>query len=229
VVDFHAASADLDRRWGAKIPAEVKNSRRGNKMELVLVSSNGKTAVVENPLAVDDADLQFELKVLPHLDAAYNLSRWLTRNNHDAEDVVQEACLRAIRFFATHRGENSRGWLLAIVRNTCCTWLQKNRPNELNRTLPLDLTPEPHSAELDPPALAIREADQEIVRQAVEELPIEYREVIVLRELEGMSYKEVAEIAGVPLGTVMSRLSRARKRLEQSLGERLKKEADREL
>ncbi|HEV3418460.1 MAG TPA: sigma-70 family RNA polymerase sigma factor [Pirellulales bacterium] len=184
---------------------------------------------MENPLAVDDADLQFELKVLPHLDAAYNLSRWLTRNNHDAEDVVQEACLRAIRFFATHHGENSRGWLLAIVRNTCCTWLQKNRPNELNRTLPLDSTPEPSSAELDPPALAIREADQEMVRQAVEELPIEYREVIVLRELEGMSYKEVAEIAGVPLGTVMSRLSRARRRLAQSLGDRLEKDTQREL
>jgi RNA polymerase sigma-70 factor (ECF subfamily) len=178
-------------------------------------------------LPVDDADLQFEMKVLPHLDAAYNLSRWLTRNDHDAEDVVQEACLRAIRFIATHRGENSRGWLLAIVRNTCCTWLQKNRPSELNRTLPVDQTNEPPSGELDPPAMAIRKADREMVQRAVEELPIEYREVIVLRELDGMSYKEVAEIVGVPLGTVMSRLSRARKRLEQSLGQRLEKEADR--
>ncbi|HEV2970399.1 MAG TPA: sigma-70 family RNA polymerase sigma factor [Pirellulales bacterium] len=178
-------------------------------------------------MPVDDADLQFEMKVLPHLDAAYNLSRWLTRNDHDAEDVVQEACLRAIRFIATHRGENSRGWLLAIVRNTCCTWLQKNRPSELNRTLPVDQTNEPPSGELDPPAMAIRKADREMVQRAVEELPIEYREVIVLRELDGMSYKEVAEIVGVPLGTVMSRLSRARKRLEQSLGQRLEKEADR--
>jgi RNA polymerase sigma-70 factor (ECF subfamily) len=177
----------------------------------------------------DDARLQFELTVLPHLDAALNLSRWLTRDGHDAEDVVQEACLRALRFIHTQRGQNSRAWLLTIVRNTCCTWLEKNRPSELTRALPLDGPAEPATDAADPEALAIGRADRELVRQAVEELPLEYREVIVLRELEEMSYKEVAQIVGIPLGTVMSRLSRGRARLEQWLRERLPKEAEHEL
>jgi RNA polymerase sigma factor (sigma-70 family) len=180
-------------------------------------------------LPLDDARLQFELAVLPHVDAAYNLSRWLTRDEHDAEDVVQEACLRALRFIHTQRGQNSRAWLLTIVRNTCCTWLEKNRPNELTRPVPLDSDTEPAAENADPQALAIGRADRELVRQAVEELPIEYREVIVLRELEELSYKEVAHVVGIPLGTVMSRLSRARARLEQTLRDRLPKEAEHEL
>lgn len=180
-------------------------------------------------MPLDDARLQFELTVLPHVDAAYNLSRWLTRDAHDAEDIVQEACLRALRFIHTQRGQNSRAWLLTIVRNTCCTWLEKNRLNELAHAVPLDSAAEPASESADPQALAIERADRELVRQAVEELPIEYREVIVLRELEEMSYKEVAQIVGIPLGTVMSRLSRARARLEQTLRDRLPKEAENEL
>jgi RNA polymerase sigma-70 factor (ECF subfamily) len=174
-------------------------------------------------LPLDDARLQFELTVLPHLDAAMNLSRWLTRDDHDAEDVVQEACLRALRFIHTQRGQNSRAWLLTIVRNTCCTWLEKNRPSELARVQPLDAAAEPATDAADPETVAIERADRELVRQAVEELPLEYREVIVLRELEEMSYKEVAQIVGIPLGTVMSRLSRGRARLELWLTEHLPK------
>lgn len=177
-------------------------------------------------MSVDDTQLRFEQTVLPHLDAAYNLSRWLTTSEADAEDVTQEACLRALRFFATHHGPNTRAWLLAIVRNTCRTWLEKNRPREVRGSLPEDDTLAPMSSELNPVLLAIRRADRELVRQAIEELPLEYREAVVLREIEGLSYKEIAEIVEVPLGTVMSRLSRARERLEQNLASRVGEKTD---
>ena len=157
---------------------------------------------------------------MPHLDAAYNLARWLTRNEHDAQDVVQDAFLRAFKFFGGFRGGNSRSWLLSIVRNTAFTWLQKNRKQELV-TLPdeelRDLQdPAPNAA-----AAILKNADQEMVREALEALPPEFREVAVLRELEGLSYKEIAEVAEVPIGTVMSRLARARKELQKCLTQRL--------
>jgi RNA polymerase sigma factor (sigma-70 family) len=158
----------------------------------------------------------FEKAVLPHLDAAYNLARWLTRNDADAEDVVQEAYLRAFRFFGGFHGENGRAWLLGIVRNTSYTWMQRNRSTELN--MPLD--DEPHEVKddnLNPEELLLQKADAQMLRQAVEELPLEFREVLVLRELEEMSYKQIAVVADLPLGTVMSRLARARKRLQQIL------------
>lgn len=158
----------------------------------------------------------FEKAVLPHLDAAYNLARWLTRNDPDAEDVVQEAYLRAFRFFGGFHGENGRAWLLGIVRNTSYTWMQRNRSTELN--MPLD--DEPHEVKddnLNPEELLLQKADAQMLRQAVEELPLEFREVLVLRELEEMSYKQIAVVADLPLGTVMSRLARARKRLQQIL------------
>lgn len=177
-------------------------------------------------MPVDDTQLRFEQTVLPHLDAAYNLSRWLTASEADAEDVTQEACLRTLRFFATHHGQNARAWLLAIVRNTCRTWLEKNRPRLVRGSLPEDGTLAPVSSELNPLSLAIRRADRELVRQAIEELPFEYREAVVLRELEGLSYREIAEIVDVPLGTVMSRLSRARERLEQKLTTRVAEGTD---
>jgi RNA polymerase sigma-70 factor (ECF subfamily) len=158
----------------------------------------------------------FETAVLPHLDAAYNLARWLTRNDADAEDVVQEAYLRAFRFFGGFHGEDGRAWLLGIVRNTTYTWMQRNRSPELNMPLD-DETHEPESKDLNPEALLLQEADAQMLRQAVEELPIEFREVLVLRELDEMSYKQIAAVADLPLGTVMSRLSRARKRLQQIL------------
>jgi RNA polymerase sigma factor (sigma-70 family) len=158
----------------------------------------------------------FEEAVLPHLDAAYNLARWLTHNAADAEDVVQEAYLRAFRFFGGFHGEEGRSWLFAIVRNTRSTWMQHNRSPEL--TIPLD--DELHkieSKDLDPEALLLQSADTQMVRQALEDLPVEFREVLVLRELEEMSYREIAGITDLPLGTIMSRLARGRKRLQLAL------------
>jgi RNA polymerase sigma factor (sigma-70 family) len=168
-------------------------------------------------VSADERVGRFEQVILPHLDAAYNLSRWLTRSDNDAEDVTQEAFLRALRFFGTFQGENGRAWLLAIVRNTCNTWLGRNRPHELTLAQPFDETVHSGSDELNPEVLALRHADREFVQQAIEELPLEYREAIVLRELEGFSYKEIAQVSDVPVGTVMSRLARARKQLEQRL------------
>jgi RNA polymerase sigma-70 factor, ECF subfamily len=153
---------------------------------------------------------------LPHLDAAYNLARWLTRNPDDAQDMVQEAFLRAFKFFDTLRGADSRAWLLTIVRNTCYTWLQQNRPHVLATPFDEDM----HSGEsdsADPATLALQNASHQMLTRALEELPAEFREVVVLRDLEGFSYKEIAEIAKIPPGTVMSRLARARERLKQLL------------
>ena len=160
---------------------------------------------------------RFEQIVLPHLDAAYNLARWLTRNDADAEDVAQEAVLRAFKFFGGFHGGDSRAWLLTIVRNTCYTWLQQNRALEL--TTPFN--EEIHSVEgANPETILVEGADRQLLKQALEELPVEFREVVILRELEGLSYKEIANIVDVPVGTVMSRLARARKRLQLYLTER---------
>ena len=156
--------------------------------------------------------------LLSHLNAAYNLARWLTRNNADAEDLVQEAYLRAIKHFSSFHGGDSRPWLLAIARNTFYTLLQQNRAPE--QRIPFD--EEIHSAEENhpnPEVLLLQKANNQLVRQAIEELPPEFREVIVLRELEGLSYKQIADVTETPFGTVMSRLARARKRLEQNLSQ----------
>jgi RNA polymerase sigma-70 factor, ECF subfamily len=174
---------------------------------------------------VDEQDKQarFETVIMPHLDAAYNLARWLTRSEHDAQDVVQDAFLRAFKFFDGFRGANSRSWLLSIVRNASYNWLQKNRKSELTSVFDEEL----HEAEAvvsDPLAPLLRDAEQQLVRQAIEELPVEFREVTILRELEGMSYKEIAEINEIPIGTVMSRLARARKQLQTQLTEKLRQE-----
>jgi RNA polymerase sigma-70 factor (ECF subfamily) len=165
-----------------------------------------------------DDRARFEQVVLPHLDAAFNLARWLLRNRSDAEDVAQEAVLRAYRFFGGFHGgvgSEARGWLLQIVRNTCYTWLEKNRPMEFMAEF--DETHYPQTSG-SPEALAIANADRERLTQALEKLPPRFREVLVLRELEGCSYKEIAAIAAVPIGTVMSALSRARRQLQLALG-----------
>ena len=153
----------------------------------------------------------FERRIMPHLDAAYSLARFLMRNDQDAEDVVQEACLRAFRFYESFRGENSRAWFLKIVRNTSFTALQRTRTNETDVVFDEEL----HSPETqtDVGLQLDRDLDRQTVRAAIEELPPEFREVITLRELEGCSYKEIAEIANVPVGTVMSRLARGRRQL----------------
>jgi RNA polymerase sigma-70 factor (ECF subfamily) len=166
---------------------------------------------------------RFEQAVLPHLDAAYNLARWLTRDSHDAEDIVQESYLRALKFFDSFHGTDGRVWLLAIVRNTCYTWLKRNKAHQPTVTFNEEMHSAPADA-LNPETVLLRKEDNEALHQALEELPVEFREALVLRELEGLSYKEIAEIAGIPLGTVMSRLARARERLQQCMTERMKKE-----
>jgi RNA polymerase sigma-70 factor (ECF subfamily) len=165
---------------------------------------------------VSEPKPRFEQLVLPHFDAAYNLARWLTRNDHDAQDVVQEAVLRAYRFFDGLRGE-ARPWLLSIVRNTFLTWLQINRPADtvgFDDGL-IDLIP---SDEDGPEVLAARSFDRKMLNEAIAGLPVQFREVLILRELEDLSYKDIARIADVPIGTVMSRLARARRLLAESLG-----------
>jgi RNA polymerase sigma-70 factor (ECF subfamily) len=166
---------------------------------------------------------RFEQAVLPHLNAAYNLARWLTRNDQDAEDVVQEAYLRAFKFFDGYRGGDSGAWLLTIVRHTCYTWLQQRGATDLTTAFDEEL----HSGACEtdnPERLAMQHADAQVLREALEALPVEFREVIVLRDLEGLSYKEIAAVAAVPLGTVMSRLARARQRLQLWLAPRMSKE-----
>ena len=161
-----------------------------------------------------DERARFEQVVLPHLDGAFNLARWLLRNRGDAEDVAQEALLRAYRFFGGYHGGDARAWLLQIVRNTCHTFLDKNRPAELMTEF--DETHYPQTGG-SPEAQAIAGDDRERLSRALEELPPRFREVLVLRELEGCSYKEIAAITAVPIGTVMSALSRARKQLQLAL------------
>jgi RNA polymerase sigma-70 factor (ECF subfamily) len=160
------------------------------------------------------AQARFEAVVLPHLDAAYTLARYLMRNAQDAEDVVQDACLRALKYFEGFRGEeatSARAWLLTIVRNTAHSWRTRHRPDalttEFDETQHSDDVPDEHGDA------------KETIGRALERLAPEFREVIVLRELQGLSYKEISDVAGVPVGTVMSRLSRARARLQEALRE----------
>ena len=159
---------------------------------------------------------RFEQAILPHLDAAYNLARWLMRNEDEAADAVQDACLRALRFIGGFRGGDGRVWLLAIVRNTCYSRLKGGKTRDMETEFD-DEIHSPDTATTNPEALLERSRDGEALRRALEELPEEFREIIVMRELEGMAYKEIPDVAGVPIGTVMSRLARARKRLQQRL------------
>src|SRR6266542_3141881 len=154
----------------------------------------------------------FEEVLLPHLDAAFNYARWLARNEADAEDVVQDAYLRALRFFSSLRGEDARAWLLTIVRNTWYGRFPRHAGTGV-LIVPDENADNRADASLDPEAQMIQQQTVEQVRRALEALPPDFREVLVLRELEGLSYKEIAAIVGIPLGTVMSRLARARERL----------------
>ena len=160
---------------------------------------------------------------MPHLNAAYNLARWLLRNGPDAEDLVQEACLRAWKSFAAFRGGDGRSWLLAIVRNSCHTWLRKNR----RQSLGVEFNENLHIEDVDmpePERLLTESSNRKTLERALQELPTEFREALVLREFEGLSYEEISEIASVPVGTVMSRLARARARLQICLAPQLQKE-----
>jgi RNA polymerase sigma-70 factor (ECF subfamily) len=158
----------------------------------------------------------FDEMVLPHIDAAYNLARWLMRNERDAEDAVQDACLRAFRFFPSFRGGDARAWLMKIVRNTCYTQLRTNRPMQDAAEFDENATPRDCFAP-NPEEVLLQNDSGDLLRKALEELPVSFREVVILRELEGMSYKEIANITGMPTGTVMSSLSRARGRLREVL------------
>ena len=165
---------------------------------------------------------RFEQIFTAHLDAAYNFARWLTRDERNAEDVVQEACLRAFKSLDSFRGGNGRAWLLAIVRNTFYTWLKKRRVETLSVPFDEETMDGGELAARENPGVGVDAALQQqdasrLVNAALEQLPEEFREVIVLRELEDLSYKEIAAIAGIPLGTVMSRLARGRKLLFQHL------------
>jgi len=166
----------------------------------------------------------FERNFLPHLDAAYNLARWLVRDEHDARDVVQEAYLRAFKFAAGFRGGDARAWILTIVRNSAFTWLRRNRGASSSAEFDENL----HSGDVEPNCLeadALRRADGIAIRDALDQLPVEFREVIVMRDIEGLSYKEIAATADLPIGTVMSRLARGRRKLQQMLKQRIAKES----
>lgn len=165
----------------------------------------------------DDRVQKFESHIRPHLDSAYNLARWLTGNVDDAQDVTQEASLRAFRFVDSLHGANSRAWLLRIVRNTAYIWLKRRRVEDAC-VEHVEKTPGPREA-CDPAAIALRNVDAAAIRRVLSGLPVEAREILLLREVEELAYKEIARVMDVPIGTVMSRLARARKLLRDCLAE----------
>ena len=157
----------------------------------------------------------FEQATLPHLDAAYNLARWLTRDSQDAQDVVQDACVRALKYLGSLERSDARAWFLAIVRNAFYDWVGRNRPAEIvHDEDAVDAAVD--AASSSPEQAAVRNAELRVLSDAVAALPVQYREVLILRELEELSYKEIASIADIPVGTVMSRLARARALLQRS-------------
>ena len=159
---------------------------------------------------------RFEALVLPHLNAAYNLARWLTRDTHDAEDVVQEASLRALKYLDSLKREDARAWFLTIVRHAFYDWCKRNRPAQIvaDDGAAIDSAVDPDA--MDPAEAALRAAESKTLADAIAALPLAFREVLILREMEELSYKEIARIADIPVGTVMSRLSRARALLQGS-------------
>src|SRR5437867_10662759 len=165
----------------------------------------------------------FEAMMLPHMDAAHNLARWLLRNEQDAQDVVQEAYLRAFKSFSGFHGSNGRAWLLTIVRNTSYTLLKKNRVADLTTSFDEEIHTAGHESVSSATILEHSE-NAELIKEAMDELPAEFREILALRHQEGLSYKEIAEIAQIPPGTVMSRLARARAKLREYLAARIGKE-----
>jgi len=183
----------------------------------VLKKHQEQDAAQEHELA------SFEETMLPHMDAAHNLAKWLLRNEEDARDVVQEAYLRAFKSFGGFHGSNGRAWLLTIVRNTSYTLLKKNHAVDLTTTFDEEIHTSGQES-VSPATLLERSEDADLVREAMDKLPVDFREILVLRHLEGLSYNEIADIAQIPPGTVMSRLARARGKLKECLAARIGKE-----
>ena len=166
----------------------------------------------------------FEAAILPHLSSAYNYARFLLQNESDAEDVVQESYLRAFKYFQGYHGGDSRAWLLTIVRNTSYNLLQQNRSRQLVDSID-DSTEVLDTSEYSNPETVLRQRiDKDLLKQAIEELPINFREVLILREMEELSYKEIGTLCDLPIGTVMSRLARARARLQEKLAGKINQE-----
>jgi RNA polymerase sigma factor (sigma-70 family) len=227
------------RPWADCITSCLKGAMRqlpqGLQMQFVDVQSTGSRP--SSARALQDTDTRrsasedyarFTSVVLPHLDAAYNLAHWLTGNRTDAEDVVQDASLRAFRAIRDFAGGSTRAWVLCIVRNTACSWLRKNRPTAVVTVENLEAVEAAYAKPADqdgetPEAALIAKTDAEYLRAAIAALPTPFRETLVLRDIEGLDYREIAEATEVPIGTVMSRLARARSRLIATVGG---KEAD---
>jgi len=176
----------------------------------------------EDPTQKEDLS-SFEALMLPHLDAAHNLAKWLLRNEEDAQDVVQEAYLRAFKSFGGFHGSNGRAWLLTIVRNTSYTLLKKNHAVDLTTTFDEEIHASGHES-ISPATILEHSEDAKLMEEAMDELPAEFREILALRHQEGLSYKEIADITQIPPGTVMSRLARARAKLRECLAARIGKE-----
>src|SRR5437773_295473 len=183
----------------------------------ILKKQQEQDAVQEHELA------SFEEMMLPHMDAAHNLAKWLLRNEQDAQDVLQEAYLRAFKSFGGFHGSNGRAWLLTIVRNTSYTLLKKNKAVDLTTTFDEELHASGHES-VSPETILERSEDAALIREAMDELPAEFREILTLRHQQGLSYKEIADVAQIPPGTVMSRLARARAKLREYLATRIGKE-----
>jgi len=209
--------------------ALVAQAQAGDDVGVIAEENNAMTVAARWKRELSGGEesrlASFERLLLPHLDAAYNLARWITGHDQDAEDLVQEAYLRALKSFDGFRGGDRRTWLLTIVRNTCYTWLQQNRSNGLSTTFDEEI----HNGQGEAPSpetLLLRSADRELLRKALEELTLEFREVLILRELEGLSYKEIATVASIPIGTVMSRLARGRAQLSQYVSNSCRRQND---
>src|SRR5207247_2067926 len=177
----------------------------------------------EQDAAQEHEVASFEETMLPHMDAAHNLAKWLLRNEEDAQDVVQEAYLRAFKSFSGFHGSNGRAWLLTIVRNTSYTLLKKNRAVDLTTTFDEEIHTAGHES-VSPATILEHSENAELIKEAMDELHVEFREILALRHQEGLSYKEIAEIAQIPPGTVMSLLSRARAELKEYLAARIGKD-----
>jgi len=204
-------AATLEAEYPFRTPGLKSSSKIVNFV--VLKSHQQEKAAEERQLA------SFEEMMLPHMDAAHNLAKWLLRNDEDAQDVVQEAYLRAFKSFAGFRGSNGRAWLLTIVRNTSYTFLKKNRAVDLTTTFDEEMHASGHES-TNPATILQYSEDADSVRQAMEQLPLQFREILSLRHMEGLSYGEIANIAQLAPGTVMSRLARARARLKEALAAR---------